>query len=54
MIEFDDWLIVEPERTEAIDNARKLLEDGCGTVVVWELDRVVPSRNAAGGWAQGD
>lgn len=53
VIEFDDWLIVEPERTDVIDNARKLLEDGCGTVVVWEkLDRVVPSRNAAGGWAR--
>lgn len=53
VIEFDDWLIVEPERTGVIDSARKLLEDGCGTVVVWEkLDRVVPSRNAAGGWAR--
>ncbi len=53
VIEFDDWLIIEPERTEVIDSARKLLEDGSGTVVVWEkLDRVVPSRNAAGGWAR--
>ena len=53
VIEFDDWLIVQPERTDVIDNARRLLEDGCGTVDVWEkLDRVVPSRNAAGGWAR--
>lgn len=53
VIEFDDWLIVEPERTGVIDSARRLLEDGSGTVVIWEkLDRVVPSRNATGGWAR--
>lgn len=53
VIEFDDWLIVEPEHTDVIDHAQRLLEDGCGTVVIWEkLDRVVPSRNAAGGWAR--
>lgn len=51
--EFDDWLIVEPERTEVIERARNLLEDGPGTVVIWEkLDRVVPGKNAAGGWAR--
>ncbi|MFN8228937.1 MAG: ATP-binding protein [Mycobacterium sp.] len=53
VIEFDDWLIIDPERTEVIDRARNLLEDGSGTVVIWEkLDRVVPSRNATGGWAR--
>ena len=51
--EFDDWLIVEPDRSAASDRARNLLEDGPGTVVIWEnLDRVVPSINAAGGWAR--
>ncbi|WP_319450316.1 MULTISPECIES: ATP-binding protein [unclassified Mycobacterium] len=53
VIEFDDWLIVEPERTSVINRARNLFEDTAGTVVVWEkLDRVVPSKNAAGGWAR--
>jgi hypothetical protein len=53
VIEFDDWLIIDPERTTVIDRARNLLEDGSGTVVIWEkLDRVVPSRNATGGWAR--
>lgn len=53
VMEFDDWLIIEPERTDLIDRARNLLEDGPGTVVIWEkLDRVVPSKHAAGGWAR--
>nr|MDT0527020.1 ATP-binding protein [Streptomyces sp. DSM 41633] len=43
--EFDDWLIIEPDRTEAIDRARNLLEDGPGTEVIWEkLDRVVTAK----------
>lgn len=51
--EFDDWLIIEPDRTGTVEKARNLLEDAPGTVVVWEnLDRVVPSKNAAGGWAR--
>lgn len=51
--EFDDWLIIEPDRTEVIERARNLLEDAPGTVVIWEnLDRVVPAKNAAGGWAR--
>lgn len=51
--EFDDWLIVEPDRSESIERARRLLEDGPGTVVIWEkLDRVVPTKNSAGGWAR--
>ena len=51
--EFDDWLIIEPDRTDVVERARNLLEDGPGTVVVWEkLDRVVPAKNAAGGWAR--
>ena len=51
--EFDDWLVVEPERTAAVSRARNLLEDGPGTVVIWEkLDRVVTAKNASGGWAR--
>jgi hypothetical protein len=51
--EFDDWLIIEPDRTEVIERARNLLEDAPGTVVIWEnLDRVVPAKNASGGWAR--
>ncbi|BCP36839.1 hypothetical protein MINTMi198_22090 [Mycobacterium intracellulare M.i.198] len=51
--EFDDWLIIEPDRTEVIERARNLLEDAPGTVVIWEkLDRVVPGKNASGGWAR--
>jgi Histidine kinase-, DNA gyrase B-, and HSP90-like ATPase len=51
--EFDDWLVIEPDRTEVIEKARNLLEDAPGTVVIWEkLDRVVPSKNASGGWAR--
>lgn len=53
VVEFDDWLIVEPDRTSSVQRARKLLEDGQGTVVIWEkLDRVVPAKNATGGWAR--
>jgi len=51
--EFDDWLVIEPDRTEVVERAWNLLEDAPGTVVIWEkLDRVVPSKNASGGWAR--
>lgn len=53
VVEFDDWLIVDPDRTPTVQRARKLLEDGQGTVVIWEkLDRVVPAKNSTGGWAR--
>ncbi len=53
VMEFDDWLIIEPDRSEAAQRARNLLEDDPGTVVIWEkLDRVVPSKNSTGGWAR--
>jgi hypothetical protein len=53
VLELDDWIICEPDETDAVSRARNLLEDSPGTVVVWEkLDRVVPARNAAGGWAR--
>lgn len=51
--EFDDWLIVEPERSPVLERARNLLEDAPGTVVIWEkLDRVLPPKNPDGGWAR--
>lgn len=51
--EYDDWLIIEPERNSAIERARNLLEDGTGTVVIWEkLDRVLPTKNPSGAWAR--
>lgn len=51
--EYDDWLIIEPDRNAAIERARNLLEDAPGTVVIWEkLDRVLPAKNTNGGWAR--
>lgn len=53
VIEFDDWLVIDPQRTETISRARRMLEDSRGTVVVWEnLDRVLPEKNASGGWSR--
>ncbi|RAU93525.1 ATP-binding protein [Mycobacterium colombiense] len=53
IMEFDEWLIIDPSRSEHITRARRLLEDGTGTVVIWEkLDRVVPTKNSSGGWAR--
>ncbi|KUI15393.1 ATP-binding protein [Mycolicibacterium acapulense] len=51
--EYDDWLIIEPEKCPALERARNLLEDAPGTVVIWEkLDRVLPVKNSNGGWAR--
>jgi hypothetical protein len=52
IIEWDDWLITAPEGSRTAD-ARALLGDGRGTVVVWRnLDRVLPEKNPDGGWAR--
>lgn len=51
--EYDDWLVIEPDRNVAIERARNLLEDAPGTVVIWEkLDRVLPANSPNGGWAR--
>ncbi len=42
--EFDDWLIIEPDRTEVIERARNLLEDA-----TWnsrDLGETRPSRSS--------
>ena len=53
ILDFDEWLVVDPGTTESVRRARTLLEDSPGTVVIWEcLDRVLPERNPSGGWAR--
>lgn len=53
IVELDDWVVVDPGRTEVTDRARAMLADGGGTVIVWEaLDRVLPERKPEGGWAR--
>jgi len=52
ILEFDEWLIISPEKSH-ISAARALLGENRGTVVVWrELDRVLPERRPEGGWAK--
>lgn len=51
--DWDEWLIVEPVRDNAVDRAREWLGDGAGTVVIWrKLDRVLPEARPDGGWAR--
>lgn len=48
----DNWLIVEPDESPAIEEAYNLIASGFRTVVVWEtLDRVIPD-GMADGWAR--
>lgn len=50
--EWDEWLIVEPSPSDAIEEAKDLLTEHSGTVVIWEdLDRAFPGRYKAGAWA---
>lgn len=50
---FDQWAVLADESGPAIDRASRVLEDGGGTVVVWEnLDRVLPERYAESGWGR--
>lgn len=49
----DSWSITVDESSPAIDRGRRILEEGPGTVVVWEdLDRVLPDRYAESGWGK--
>lgn len=51
--EWDDWLIVDPDKDRDLYRAMAKLSDGGGTVVVWrDLDRVLPEKNPDGGWAR--
>jgi hypothetical protein len=49
----DSWSVLANEQSQAIDHAVRILQDGPGTVVVWEkLDRVLPDRYAESGWGR--
>ena len=53
VIDTDRWVIVDPGRTPAVEDAEGWLDAGPGTVVVWEeLDRVLPESRPEGGWAR--
>ncbi|WP_042378835.1 ATP-binding protein [Gordonia alkanivorans] len=50
---YDDWVITEAPRDDAVRRAEALLGSSPGTVVIWQnLDRVLPSSGATGGWAK--
>lgn len=49
----DRWEVIEPPRDSALHDYLGWLDDGPGTVVVWEiLDRVLPDKRPEGGWAR--
>jgi hypothetical protein len=49
----DSWSVLADEQGDAIDEAVRILQDGPGTVIVWEkLDRVLPERYAESGWGR--
>ncbi|OLT39246.1 ATP-binding protein [Serinicoccus sp. CNJ-927] len=51
--EWDEWLIVDPGATTPVSRAKRKLEKGRSTCVIWErLDRALPERNPEGGWAR--
>lgn len=51
--EYDDWIVVVPPSDTAIVRARELLAGDTGTVVIWDkLDRILPAKQANGGWAK--
>ena len=51
--DWDDWLVLDPERDSDVCRAMAKLSDGGGTVVLWrDLDRVLPEKKPAGGWAR--
>jgi hypothetical protein len=51
--ELDDWVLAENPRDRAVARSEEMLGTGTGTVVVWQnLDRVLPTSGAHGGWAK--
>lgn len=51
--EWDEWLVVDPTGDPVVKDARSLLEEGPGTVVIWrKLDRVLPEKRPHGGWGK--
>lgn len=50
--EWDEWLVVDPGRTDSVVEAEAELSTRAGTVVIWEnLDRAYSGRYRAGAWA---
>jgi hypothetical protein len=53
ILDLDEWLVIDPLNRALVDRASRLLEESPGTVVIWEkLDRVLPEKSPAGGWAR--
>ncbi|AXO37837.1 RNA polymerase sigma factor RpoD [Micromonospora sp. B006] len=52
--EWDQWVVVDPSPQDpVVGRARQWLAEGTGTVIVWQaLDRVLPEKRPAGGWAR--
>ena len=51
--ELDDWLVVDPGRSDVVSRAREWLASRTGTVVAWQkLDRVLPEKRPDGAWAR--
>jgi hypothetical protein len=51
--EWDEWLVVDPGSDPVVMGARRLLDDGPGTVVIWrKLDRVLPEKRPHGNWGK--
>ena len=49
----DQWFIVDPGYTDAVERACQWLDETPGTVVIWEeLDRVLPGKRPDSGWAK--
>lgn len=49
----DRWEVIDPPDWSAVHDCTRWLDEGPGTVVVWEnLDRVLPDRRPDGGWAR--
>lgn len=51
--ERDSWLVFDASHSAAVEEAKNRLQDGPGTVIVWEkLDRILPYKNPESSWAQ--
>jgi hypothetical protein len=51
--ETDRWEATDPPRDARTDRASEWLDEGPGTVILWDkLDRVLPEKRPEGGWAR--
>jgi hypothetical protein len=49
----DRWEVIDPPPGSAINRRSDWLDQGTGTIVLWEnLDRVLPEKRPEGGWAR--